>query len=123
MRRRDFVGLRELSPGETVLDARDASGKGIAITSTDRFTLQISMSDGHVNSAWDCDPGTHAGTVRVGAWQHLAVIVDGGPKIVTSPNSVQKTAPFILQSDTKKKRQNRTHERAFKHSTGPLVNK
>jgi len=65
------------------LDARDASGKGVAITSTDRFTLQISLNDGHVKSAWDCDPGTHAGTLRVGAWQHIAAIVDGGPKIVT----------------------------------------
>ena len=78
-----WVRLRELSPGQTVLDARDASGKGVAITSTDRFTLQISLNDGHVKSAWDCDPGTHAGTLRVGAWQHIAAIVDGGPKIVT----------------------------------------
>jgi hypothetical protein len=78
-----WMRLRELSLGQTVLDARDASGKGIAITTTDRFTLQLQMSDGHTKAAWDCDPGTHAGTLRVGAWQHVAVIVDGGPRIVT----------------------------------------
>lgn len=78
-----WIRLRELTPGQTVLDARDASGKGIAITTTDRFTLQISMSDGRLASTWDCDPGTHPGTLKIGQWQHIAVIVDGGPKIVT----------------------------------------
>jgi hypothetical protein len=78
-----WVRFRELSPEQTILDARDAAGKGIAITTTNRFTLQILLNDGRVRSAWDCDSGTHPGTLRIGAWQHVAVIVDGGPKIVT----------------------------------------
>lgn len=80
----DFrLRLRELSPGQTLLDARDGSGKGIAITTTDRFTIQLTLSDGAAKSSWDCDPGTHPGTLRVGVWQHVTVTVDGGPKIVT----------------------------------------
>jgi hypothetical protein len=78
-----WIKLRELSPGQTVLDARDSAGKGIAITSTDRFTLQILLNDGTNKAAWDCDPGTAPGTLKVGYWQHVAVVVDGGPKIVT----------------------------------------
>ena len=78
-----WVKFRELSPGQTVLDARDAAGKGIVIDTTDRFTLRLKMSDSRTTCEWDCDPGTHAGTLRVGAWQHVAVIVDGGPRLVT----------------------------------------
>ena len=43
-----WVKFRELSPGQTILDARDRPGSGIAITSTDRFTLQITLNDGRV---------------------------------------------------------------------------
>lgn len=71
----DFrVNFRELSPGQTVF-----SHAGVSITTTDRFTLQIQFGD----FAWDCDPGTHPGTLRVGVWQHVAVIVDAGPRIVS----------------------------------------
>jgi hypothetical protein len=77
------VKFRELSAGQIVFDARDAVGKGIAITMTDRSTLQLLLNDGRTKSAWDCDPGTHPGTLKIGAWQHIVVTVDGGPKIVT----------------------------------------
>ena len=80
----DFrVRFRELSPGQTIFDARDASGRGVAITTTDRFTLQLTLSDGQTSSAWDCDPGTHPGTLRVGHWHHITAIVDAGPRIIT----------------------------------------
>jgi len=78
-----WVRFRELSPGQTILDARDEAGKGIALTTSDRFTLQITLRDGHTTASWDSDPGTHPGTLRVGVWQHVAVIVDGGPKIIS----------------------------------------
>jgi hypothetical protein len=77
------VRFRELSPGQTLFDARDASGKGIAIATTDRFTLQLLLRDGRTASSWDSDPGTHPGTLKIGAWQHIVVTVDGGPAIVT----------------------------------------
>lgn len=78
-----WIRLKELSPGQTILDARDAAGKGIALTTTDRFTLQLSLSDGTQKAEWDCDPGTHEGTLRIGHWHHVVAIVDGGPKIIT----------------------------------------
>lgn len=80
----DFrIRLRELSAGQTIFDTRDGSGRGIAITTTDRSTLQLIVNDGHTKAAWDSDPGTHPGTLRVGEWQHVTVIVDGGPRIIT----------------------------------------
>jgi hypothetical protein len=46
-------------------------------------TLQLSLSDRRQSFAWDSDSGTHAGTLRVNAWQHVAVIVDGAAKVVS----------------------------------------
>ncbi len=80
----DFrIRLRELSAGQTIFDARDGSGRGVAITTTDRSTLQLSLNEGHSKTAWDSDPGTHPGTLRVGDWQHVTVTVDGGARIIT----------------------------------------
>jgi hypothetical protein len=45
--------------------------------------LQLILSDGQTNSAWDCDPGTHPGTLRVSHWHHITAIVDAGPRIIT----------------------------------------
>ena len=73
----------DLSPGQTLLDTRDERGRGIAITTSNRFSLRLALNDGQRESAWESDAGTHPGTLRVNAWQHVAVIVDGGPKIIT----------------------------------------
>jgi hypothetical protein len=78
-----WVKLRELTPGQTILDTRDASGKGIALTTTKRWTLELTLSDGKRESKWESDSGTHPGTLRSGVWQHVSVIVDSGPKIVS----------------------------------------
>ncbi len=78
-----WIKLKELSPGQVIFDARDEQGKGVALTLSDRFTIKLTLNDGRVQSEWDSDPGTHAGTLKINAWQHVAVIVDGGPKIIT----------------------------------------
>ena len=74
-----WLKLDELSPGQLILDSRDRAGKGIALTTTHRGTLQISMSDGKSVSSWDCD----VDLLRAGQRHHVVVIVDGGPKIIT----------------------------------------
>ncbi len=78
-----WIRFSELSPGQTVLDARSGSGKGIAITMSDRYTLKVTLNDGTHEASWDSDPGFHAGTLKVGTWQHVAFVADGGPKIIT----------------------------------------
>ena len=70
--------FRDLSPGQTLLDTRDERGRGIAITTSNRFSLRPTLNDGQRESPWESDAGTHPGTLRVNAWQHVAVIVDGG---------------------------------------------
>jgi len=78
-----WIRLAELSPGQTILDARDKDGKGIALTTSDRFSIRLTMSDGQTQAVWESDYGTHPGTLKVNTWQYVAVIVDGGPKLIT----------------------------------------
>lgn len=78
-----WVWLDELTPGQTILDARDVSGRGIALTTSNRATIKLTLNDGQNESVWDSDPGTHEGTLKASAWQHVAVIVDGGSKIIS----------------------------------------
>jgi hypothetical protein len=81
-----WLKMKELSPGQVLFDAREANsngGKGIALTFSDRFTLRLTLSDGQHTSMWDSDPGTYPGSLKVNTWQHIAVIVDGGPKLIT----------------------------------------
>lgn len=78
-----WVRLRELSPGQILLDARGPSGKGIHLATSDRFTLKLTLNDGQREASWDTDPGTGPGTLKVNAWQHVVFIVDGGPGIIT----------------------------------------
>lgn len=73
-----WVRFKELTPGQVLFD----SGR-IRLTTSDRFSLRLALSDGDRTSVWESDPGTHPGTLRVGYWQHVAVIVDGGPKIIS----------------------------------------
>jgi hypothetical protein len=78
-----WIKFDELSPGQIVFDARDEKGQGIALMTSDRFTLKILLSDGQHSAEWDSDLGTHEGTLRINAWHHIVAIVDGGPKIMT----------------------------------------
>lgn len=78
-----WIKLNHLSAGQVILDARDEKGKGIALETTGRSTIKLIMNDGEHEMIWDSDPGTHPGTLVAGEWQHVAVIVDGGPKIIS----------------------------------------
>lgn len=77
-----WVRFDELTAGQTVLETRDGSGKGLRLTMSERSTLRLSLHDGREEASWESDPGTGPGTLKVGVWQHVAIIVDGGPKII-----------------------------------------
>lgn len=72
-----WTGLEGLAPGRTLLDTRDENGKGIALTMAAEGAVRLDMSDGEIHAEWTSDkvpPGPH---------HHVAVIVDGGPRIIT----------------------------------------
>jgi hypothetical protein len=84
-----WVKLDDLAPGQTLADSRDAAGSGLAWSTTDRGTLQLSIrgafgAPGRENAvltetSWDCDPGL----LRPGTWHHVVAVVDGGARIIS----------------------------------------
>lgn len=74
-----WVRMDALDGGQVALDARTESGQGLCLRMTCRGTLEIALNDGRTESRWDSDPGL----LQAGSLHHVAVIVDGGPKIIT----------------------------------------
>ena len=74
-----WINLTELSAGQIILDGRDASGKGLAVTTTPHGTIRIEMSDGANVGFWECDRDILTAGIR----HHVAIIVDGGPNVIS----------------------------------------
>jgi hypothetical protein len=74
-----WLKLDSLKAGQSVLDSRDAFGKGILVSTTETGTLQIALNDGRQQASWDSDKGA----IKSGKRQHVVITVDGGPKIIT----------------------------------------
>ena len=74
-----WLRLDSLDEGQVVLDNRTEAGRGYALHTTGRGALEVVLNDGRSESRWDCNPGL----LTAGTLHHVAVIVDGGPKIVS----------------------------------------
>jgi hypothetical protein len=74
-----WLKMESLVEGQVLLDNRDSSGAGILISTTQTGTVGLSMHDGRQQSFWECDQGV----IHAGKLQHVVIIVDGGPKIIT----------------------------------------
>jgi Concanavalin A-like lectin/glucanases superfamily/BNR/Asp-box repeat len=74
-----WIRLRSNRPGQVLVDNRSPEGTGFVVRTSTNDTIEITMNDGRTESRWTSDPGT-AVTDRL---QHVAIVVDGGPKIVT----------------------------------------
>ncbi len=74
-----WVKLQSLAPGQVLLDNRSSDGKGFVLRTTSQRSVELLMSDGRTENAWSADPET----LTAGAPHHLAVVVDGGPRIIT----------------------------------------
>ncbi|SDY63766.1 exo-alpha-sialidase [Herbiconiux ginsengi] len=68
----------DTSPGRTIVDDRDASGRGFAVEIASRGRLRFTMSDGRRECSWTSD----ADTIVANKPTHVGVVVDGGPKII-----------------------------------------
>jgi BNR repeat protein/concanavalin A-like lectin/glucanase superfamily protein len=71
--------LRSLQDGQVLLDNRTSSGKGFALQTTNRGTIELVLNDGRTELRWDTDPGM----IRRNQPHHLVAVVDGGPKIIS----------------------------------------
>lgn len=71
--------LDDLRPGRVILDSRGETGRGIALVTSGRGTLELIMHDRWSECRWDTDPGA----VGAGEEAHAVAIVDGGPCIIS----------------------------------------
>ena len=74
-----WLRLRGTQAGQTLADNRTPEGKGFVLRTTDGGAVEIVMNDGRTENRWTSDPGL----LRAGMLHHIAVIVDGGPAIVS----------------------------------------
>ncbi len=74
-----WVTFATASPGQILLDTRTDNGQGLCLQTTSRGTVEVVLNDGRSESRWDCDPGL----LQTGRKHHIAVNIDGGPKIIT----------------------------------------
>lgn len=74
-----WLELDRFAADRMLFDSRDETGQGILVTSTASGTIRISLNDGWQECRWECDRGA----MEADRLQHLVIIVDGGPKIMT----------------------------------------
>jgi hypothetical protein len=73
-----WLTLPDLEPGR-VLATNAASGRGFTLTTAAGGSLRLELGDGRTHSVWESDRGA----LQAGRRHHVAVVVDGGPKIIT----------------------------------------
>ncbi len=75
--------LDDLYADQLLIDARDATGKGLAVMTGERFNLKLLLNDGRRELACESDYGTHEGTLRAKTAHHCTITLDAGPRIAT----------------------------------------
>lgn len=74
-----WLRAHDCTAGQTIFDTRNSQKKGIALKTAGQSNVRTEFSDGTHQFAWDSDPNT----ITPDKWHHVAVILDGGPKIVS----------------------------------------
>ena len=74
-----WLKLAGLEAGQTILDSRDDSGCGFAISTGEKGSLVFVMGDGLRNATWTSEPGL----LTAGKLHHVVIIADGGPCIIS----------------------------------------
>jgi hypothetical protein len=74
-----WVRTTTATPGQAILDNRDEANRGFVLGTGKDESLRFAMYDGNLNAYWDSDPHT----LQLNCIQHVVVIVDGGPKILS----------------------------------------
>jgi len=74
-----WMTLEAPTADQTLIDTRDATGKGVVLATTGSGAIRIELSDGQAKAAWDSDPGL----LKPGQRHHIVAIIDAGPKIIT----------------------------------------
>lgn len=73
------VRMKDLAAGQILFDTRNAEGKGIVISITDRGTVKLEMTGLNQCLAWDTD----AGKVKADRVHRITFIADGAAKVLS----------------------------------------
>ena len=71
--------LGSLDANQSLIDWTDDGDRGVIVRTSGRGTVEVLGGDGQSRFYWDTDPDT----IRPGELHHLAIVFDGGPKILT----------------------------------------
>ncbi len=71
--------LKSVNAGQMLVDNRTADGKGFVIQTAANGAIEIVLNDGRTETRWASD----SGVIQEGKRHHAAVIVDGGPNIIS----------------------------------------
>ena len=74
-----WLRFGSLTAGQLILDSRTEDGHGLCVQTSDRQTIEVVLNDGRSESRWRSDTGLLA----LDNPHHVAIVVDGGPKIIT----------------------------------------
>ena len=74
-----WIEFGELAAGQVILDNRRELGEGFAIRIAEGGAVEIALRDIQTECRWGCEHGL----IKAGARHHVAIIVDGGPRIVS----------------------------------------
>jgi hypothetical protein len=73
------VNLRSLAPTQTLVDNRLPDGRGFVLQTVTGGAVELRIDDGRTANVWASD----AGMLTAGQTHQIAVIADGGPKIIS----------------------------------------
>ncbi len=73
-----WIKLENLAENQIIFDSRNEDGKGVLIETAGDSTVSTFLSDDDIQFTWASDKGL----MTKDKWHHIAVIIDGGPKII-----------------------------------------
>ncbi|UWP83112.1 exo-alpha-sialidase [Dactylosporangium fulvum] len=73
-----WLTVTDLTPGRTLVEQRDYTGHGFALSLAEQGRLRLTLNDGRRECGWISERDT----LVAGRRTHVAVIVDGGPKLI-----------------------------------------
>ncbi len=74
-----WLTVDQFTSGQILLDSRDDSGAGWAISVSENRTLTLTLGDGARQSSWSCDEAM----LSEGRKHHVVFVADGGPGIIS----------------------------------------
>lgn len=77
-----WLRLESLTPGQVLFDTRNELGRGLLLATDEAGSLRLELHDGRQVCVWTSDRESLS-PAGVGTLQHVAAIVDAGPRIIT----------------------------------------